>query len=118
VASPVASSNGVVFFTTLKPSADFCSQGGNSYLWASWYETGGPPPNSALLGQAIIQVSSGSISLVNLKGAGWAARGGAGSGSASSSPVSSFVNRGIAGDGFSVQSAPTPLRRILHIKEK
>jgi Tfp pilus tip-associated adhesin PilY1 len=118
VASPVASSNGVVFFTTLKPSADFCSQGGNSYLWASWYETGGPPPNSALLGQAIIQVSSGSISLVNLRGAGWAARGGAGSGSASSSPVSSFVNRGIAGDGFSVQSAPTPLRRILHIKEK
>ncbi len=115
VASPIASSNGVVFFTTLKPSADFCSQGGNSYLWASWYETGGPPPNSSLLGQAIIQVSSGSINLVNLKGAGWAPRG---TGSQSSSPVSTFVSRGIAGDGFSVQSAPTPLRRILHIKEK
>jgi type IV pilus assembly protein PilY1 len=56
-----------VFFTTFKPSADVCSFGGLSFIWALQYDTGGEPSN--LIGKALLQVSTGSIEQIDLKDA-------------------------------------------------
>ena len=61
ITNPVALTNGAVFFTTFKPTADICSFGGNSYLWATKYDTGFTPAAAALHGKAIIQMSTGSF---------------------------------------------------------
>jgi type IV pilus assembly protein PilY1 len=66
ITDPVAMTNGAVFFTTYKPSADMCKFGGNSYLWGMKYDTGGSAPASALKGKALVQVSTGSFEEVDL----------------------------------------------------
>jgi len=65
ITNPVPSSAGLLFFTAFKPSADVCSYGGKSSLWAVTYNAGGPP--SALLrGQALIQLSTGAFEQIDL----------------------------------------------------
>jgi len=66
IASPIASSIGAVFFPTAKPSADVCTFGGATHLWAVDYDTGGKVSGGLLMGKALIQVSSGSIEQVDL----------------------------------------------------
>jgi type IV pilus assembly protein PilY1 len=66
ITDPVAMTNGVVFYTTFKPTADICGFGGNSYMWAVKYSTGFQAPHSALKGKALIQVSTGSFEEVDL----------------------------------------------------
>jgi type IV pilus assembly protein PilY1 len=64
--NPTATIGGVVYFTSFKPSAAVCSYGGNTSLWAVKYNTGGSLSGSNLLGQALLQLSTGELRQVNL----------------------------------------------------
>jgi type IV pilus assembly protein PilY1 len=61
--------NGVVLYTAFKPSAEVCSFGGSTSLWAVTYNGGGTPPGVVLQGQAVIQESTGSFQEVQLNSA-------------------------------------------------
>lgn len=67
VTDSVASGAGAVFFTTFKPSADICKFGGDTFIWALNYASGGPPPDKAMEGKALIQVSTGAFKELSLK---------------------------------------------------
>ncbi|MCX5811033.1 MAG: hypothetical protein NT178_00580 [Proteobacteria bacterium] len=107
VTDPLAVFSGVVFFTTYVPSSDMCTLGGNTYVWAVKYDAGNQA--GGLTGQAITQVSTGSIQQLSL-----------------SSIFTGKENRRTAsilgmppkGQGLSVLVGPRPLKRILHIREK
>ena len=107
ITDPLAIFSGVVFFTSLSPSADLCALGGNTFIWAVNYSTGAQP--SALLGKALLQVSTGEIKELTLATA-FSEKGGRRSVAISGVPP--------RGQGLAVLVAPRPLRRILHIKEK
>ncbi len=113
LAQPVASFNGLVYFLTSSPSTDVCSFGGYTYLWVTWYQNGGAPPNSALSGRILTQLSTGMIanpSLVNPDGTSKLTLGGG---------KGMQIGQGInMGDGFSLLVPPRPMRKILHMKEK
>lgn len=66
VTDTVAMTNGVVYFTTFKPTLDLCGYGGNSYLWGVKYDTGGAAASNALKGKALIQLSTGEFREVDL----------------------------------------------------
>jgi type IV pilus assembly protein PilY1 len=66
VTNTVALTNGSVFFTTFKPTADICGFAGTSFLWATKYNTGYQAPGAALLGKALIQLSTGAFEEVAL----------------------------------------------------
>ena len=68
ITDPLAASTGVVFFTTYKPYTDQCALGGNSFIWAVKYDTGGSA-ETLLKGKALIQVSTGSIEQMDLSSA-------------------------------------------------
>lgn len=61
--------NGVVLFTAFKPNSDICNYGGSTSLWAVTYNAGGTPPEAALQGQGVIQLSTGSFQEVLLNSA-------------------------------------------------
>ena len=54
ISDPVALTNGAVFFTSFKPTTDVCGFGGNSYLWATAYDTGNQAPSAALQGRVLL----------------------------------------------------------------
>lgn len=66
VTDTVAMINGTVFYTSFKPTTDLCGYGGNSYLWAVNYASGGQAAASALSGKALIQLSTGEFKEVDL----------------------------------------------------
>jgi len=69
VTDTVALTNGTVYFTTFKPTMDICGYGGNSYLWGVKYDTGGQAAANALVGKALIQLSTGEFREVDLSSA-------------------------------------------------
>jgi type IV pilus assembly protein PilY1 len=69
VTDTVALTNGTVFFTSFKPTLDLCGYGGNSFLWATKYDTGGQGATSAMTGKALIQLSTGEFKEVDLSAA-------------------------------------------------
>lgn len=68
ISNPVATSSGIVYFTTFKPSAAVCSYGGDSSFWAMYYNSGSLPDGirNLLTGQALLQLSTGAFKQVNL----------------------------------------------------
>jgi type IV pilus assembly protein PilY1 len=66
VTDTVALTNGVVYFTSFKPTTDLCGYGGNSFLWAVNYASGGQAASNALQGKALIQLSTGEFKEVDL----------------------------------------------------
>ncbi|HEY5974987.1 MAG TPA: pilus assembly protein PilY [Geobacteraceae bacterium] len=66
VTDTVALTNGVVYYTSFKPTTDLCGYGGNSYLWAVNYASGGQAATNALKGKALIQLSTGEFKEVDL----------------------------------------------------
>ncbi len=107
ITDPLAVFSGVVFFTTFKPSSDICAVGGSTYIWAIDYKTGGA--SAALLGKALLQVSTGEIKELTLESA-FTEKGGRRSAAITGVPPK--------GQGLSVLLAPKPLRKILHMQEK
>ncbi|MDD2898472.1 MAG: pilus assembly protein PilY [Desulfuromonadaceae bacterium] len=67
ITDPVALTNGMVVFTTFKPTSDVCQYGGSSYLWALKYDTGGSaPPAAKDTAKVLVQVSTGAFEEVAL----------------------------------------------------
>jgi len=107
VTDPLAVFSGIVFFTTNTPSAEVCSLGGSTYIWAVKYDAG--TQYGGIQGKAIIQVSTGAIQEISLASA-FTGRGGR--------RTASIQGLSSKGQGLSVLVGPRPLKRILHMKEK
>lgn len=115
ITDPVASTAGVVLFTTFKPSADICLYGGDSLIWGSKYDTGSAPPASTMQGKALMQVSTGAFQEISLA-------------SAFSNPDNKRLDlRRLAvpitgvpptSQGLSLLTNPQPVKKILQIQEK
>jgi type IV pilus assembly protein PilY1 len=111
VTDTVALTNGTVFFTSFKPSNDVCGYGGDSFLWGVKYDTGGQGSSSTMKGKALIQLSTGAFSEIDL-----------------SSAFTDKLNRRMATPmtGKPPSDAPPiisnsqnkPIKKILHIQEK
>jgi type IV pilus assembly protein PilY1 len=118
VTNTVALTNGAVFFTTFKPTADICGFAGTSFLWATKYNTGYKAPAAALMGKALIQLSTGAFEEVKL-------------GDPTQSTNPTFTEgegrkQGVGMQGKPPADAPLlitrsgnkPVKKILHIQEK
>lgn len=110
ITDPLATTSGLVFFTTYKPYSDECGLGGKSFIWATRYNTGGAPPAGLLKGMALLQVSTGSIEQKELSKA---------------FPTSGETRKTAAmegvpptAQGLSLLSAPPPVKRVMHIRER
>jgi type IV pilus assembly protein PilY1 len=66
ITTPDARTNGMVVFTTFKPTAGVCGFGGETFFWFTDYRTGGPPPLGTLTGKIVIQLSTGAIIVIDL----------------------------------------------------
>ena len=108
ITDPLSSTTGLVYFTTYMPYNDLCAIGGKSFIWAVKYDTGGADP-SLLQGTALIQVSTGSIEQLNLATA-FTDKQGRRSGAMEGVPPTS--------QGLSIMSSPSPLKKVLHIRER
>ncbi len=109
ITDPTASTNGVVYFVSMSPSTDTCAGGGNTYLWAVDYKTGGSPITEANQGKALIQISSGAIASLDLKTALT---------EKNNRRSASFVGIPPKNEGLSLQKKPPAWNKILQIKEK
>jgi type IV pilus assembly protein PilY1 len=117
-----------VFFTTFKPSADVCSFGGISLIWALQYDTGGEPSN--LIGKALLQVSTGSIEQIDLKDAFKANDPGDPdydpdrpdnpdpTGTRGDRRTPGFIGKPPEGPGLILLAAPPPYGNIVHTTER
>ena len=108
ITDPLATTSGVVYFTTYKPYSDECALGGKSFLWAVKYNSG-DAPGTLLKGKAIIQVSTGSIEQLNLSDAFTDAGGRKSAGMEGVPPTA---------QGLSILTTPAPVKRVLHIRER
>jgi hypothetical protein len=108
ITDPLATTSGLVFFTTYKPYNDECSLGGKSFIWAAKYDTGGAP-GALLKGKGLVQVSTGSIEQINLSTAFTEAGG-----------RKTYSMEGVppTAQGLSILSTPPPIKRLLHIRER
>ena len=114
VTDAVTLTNGTVFLTSFAPTADICGFGGNSYLWALDYDTGGRPDDAALAGKALIQLSTGEFKEVDLAEA-------FGAGSARLMRRTNVPMTGKPpADAFPIvsKSGNKPVKRIMHIQER
>ncbi|HOV90596.1 MAG TPA: PilC/PilY family type IV pilus protein [Syntrophorhabdaceae bacterium] len=107
ITDPLAIFSGVVFFTTFRPSADICAVGGNTYIWAVDYKTGGGA--TGLLGKGLLQVSTGEIKELQLSSAFSEKEG---------RRTSAITGMPPRGQGLSVVIGPRPMKKIIHIKER
>lgn len=111
ITTPGVRTNGLVVFTTFKPTADICGFGGETLFWFVDYGTGGAPPPGTLKGKITIQLSTGAIVVVDL-----------------GKLTSGSFNRGgrqfSVGAGKPPSPAPQtdtlkkPVKKILHIQER
>ncbi|MBI5632999.1 MAG: hypothetical protein HZA15_05920 [Nitrospirae bacterium] len=110
ITDSLATPLGVVFFTTTKPSTDVCTFGGQSYIWAVKYDTGGTVPAGVLKGKAMIQLSTGAIQEVDLSN-----RFNAQGNRRTSVPMQGMPPMD---QSLNVPVAPAPIKKILHMKKR
>jgi type IV pilus assembly protein PilY1 len=108
ITDPLAVTTGVVFFTSFAPRDDSCRPSGKSFIWAAKYNTGGAP-GALLKGQAMLQVSTGSIETVDL-GAAFTAKAGRRTAALEGVPP--------IAQGLTILTTPPPVKRIMHIRER
>jgi type IV pilus assembly protein PilY1 len=108
ITDPLAAPTGAVFFTTFAPASDMCSFGGNSYLWAVKYDTGGSVAGY-LKGIGLLQVSTGAIDEVHL-GEDFTLRE-----DRKTDPIEGVPP---TGQGLSLIVPPKAIDRIMHIRKK
>ncbi|MGE5664972.1 MAG: pilus assembly protein, partial [Deltaproteobacteria bacterium] len=106
-----ATSSGTVFFTAYRPFNEMCNLGGKSFIWAVKYDTGGAPAPGALMGKALIQVSTASVEQIDLATAFTGANSAGGRRSVAMEGVPPIAQ------GLSILSPPPPVKKILHMKE-
>lgn len=108
ITDPLATTTGLVFFTSYKPYNEECGIGGKSFIWAVAYDTGGVP-GAALKGMALIQVSTGSIEQIDLTSA-FTEKGGRRTSAMEGVPPTA--------QGLSLFLTPPPVKRIIHTIER
>jgi type IV pilus assembly protein PilY1 len=115
VTDPLASTNGTVYFTTFRPTADICGFGGNTYLWAVKYDTGGVPLQNTMQGKVLVQVSTGAFAEICMATAfgGQANKGH--NYRRIANPIQGVPPKA---QGVSLLTNPKPIKKILHIQEK
>jgi hypothetical protein len=109
ITDPVASTSGTVFYTTFRPTSDVCGYGGNSYIWALNYATGGAPAPNTMKGKIMVQVSTGAFAEVSMS-AGFTDKENRRSGAIQGVPPKA--------QGLSLLTNPKPIKKIIHIQEK
>lgn len=109
VTDPLASVSGYVLYSTFKPYSDMCALGGKSYIWAVKYDSGGAP-GALLKGIVLLQVSTGSIEQMDLE-KDITDKGGR-------RIEEESAKEGLAGGGMAEISAPPPVKRSLHTRER
>jgi type IV pilus assembly protein PilY1 len=114
ITDPLATTSGVVFFTTYRPYGDDCAIGGRTFLWAVQYNTGGVPL-FALRGRALMQVSTASVEQLDLSSAFRQ-----GSAMLNRGNRRSYALEGVppTAQGLSLLSPPPPVKRIMHMIER
>jgi type IV pilus assembly protein PilY1 len=115
ITDPVALTNGNVFFTTFKPSADICKFGGDSLIWALRYNTGGAPPSSTMQGTALMQVSTGAFAEIKLATAFKNPGDDRKDGRRTKNPISGVPP---TAQGLSLITNPKPVKKFMHVREK
>lgn len=113
ITKPVAATNGMVTFTTFKPSSDVCGYGGSTTNIAVQYNTGGALVASQKSGVILTQLSTGAF-VQRMVGTDFTGRGGRETTSDANS------TGGSSGDSSAVFSNAglTAVKRIMHIQEK
>jgi type IV pilus assembly protein PilY1 len=106
ITDPLAVYSGAVFFTTYAPSKDVCSMGGDTYVWAVKYDSGGTAWQT---GKAVTQVSTGAIQELDLSSVFTEKSG---------RRTSAIIGMPPKGQGLSVLLPPRPLKKFLHIRQK
>jgi type IV pilus assembly protein PilY1 len=114
ITDPLATTSGVVFFTTYKPYADECALGGKSFLWALRYNTGDAPSYAVMKGKALVQVSTASVEQIDLSKA-FRAEFGGGMGGRRTGAMEGVPP---TAQGLSLLSQPPPVKRIMHMMER
>jgi type IV pilus assembly protein PilY1 len=107
ITDSLATGQGTVFFTSYKPYTDLCNFGGKTFIWGVNYNNGGVPLN--LKGKVLIQVSTGAIEQKDLSSA-FTAAGGRKTGAMEGKPPEA--------QGMSIIAAPSPTKKVVHIKER
>jgi len=114
ITDPLATTSGVVFFTSYKPYGDECALGGKSFLWALRYNTGGAPSAAVMKGKALVQVSTASVEQIDLSKAFKAEFGGGMDGRR----TAAIEGVPPTAQGLSLLSQPPPVKRIMHMMER
>jgi type IV pilus assembly protein PilY1 len=119
VTNTIASFNGVIYFTSFKPTNDVCGYGGTTLEWIVDYATGAAPPGSAMKGKLLIQLSGGEFVAIDIATATKSNGDSTQTTHGDRRIRADLAGHGIAGSrGGSLQSASQPVRKILHIMEK
>lgn len=111
ITTPSVRTNGLLQFTTFKPTADICGFGGETMFWLLNYATGAAPPPGTLKGKVTIQLSTGAIVVIDLSklSSGSFSRGGR------------QIDVGVGKPPAPPPPADTlkkPVKRVLHIQER
>ena len=109
ISNPVASTSGVVTFTTFTPSQDVCTYGGTTSVWALKYNTGGVGSTN-LKGQILIQLSTGAFEQIDVSKAFTQ------SGNRETPQYQGVPPK--SEPAITTNANHTPSKRILHIQER
>lgn len=115
ITDPIATSTGAVFFTTLKPNSSPCTFGGDASVWALGYNSGYLPPTNAMLGQLLLQVSTGQIAQMSMQTAFANPSSTRYNGRRLSAPITGMPP---VSQGLSLIVFPKPSKQIIQIREK
>jgi type IV pilus assembly protein PilY1 len=97
IANPLATSSGVVYFTTYKPYTDLCLLGGKSFIWTLQYNTGDFPH---VTGLALVQTSTGAIEQLPI------------------TDRKSTALEGLPSGSPTMQKPPAAANRFIHVRER
>jgi len=108
ISNPTPDPLGAIYFLSFAPTADICSFGGTTYLWALDYKTGGRV-TFVMQGKALVQVSTGEIKELSLSSALTGSEGRKSAGFKGIPPT---------GQGLMVLSNPSPIKKFMHVQEQ
>lgn len=108
ITDPLATTSGLVLFTSYKPYNSDCGVGGKSFIWATQYNTGGAP-GALLKGKALIQVSTAVVEQINMSQAFTQASG---------RRTSAIEGVPPTAQGLFLISTPPPVKRTMHFRER
>jgi type IV pilus assembly protein PilY1 len=97
IANPLATSSGVVYFTSYKPYTDLCLFGGKSFIWTLKYNTGDFPNVTGLV---LVQTSTGAIEQLPIK------------------DRKSSALEGLPNGSPTMQKPPAAANRFIHMRER